>query len=156
MPLRNRAELKSYFETGDFPTQAQFEDLIDSLLHRTDNIDGNNVVVGDERLPTYLNRFFGDFLPTVVVLDNTDGLFELPMFSCLRALAFRPSVNMEVSLGYDVGDNSIGTFTLEANKTFWVDLRIPNNDDTQRTDIHITGVIGGILQTAVYFNSNPF
>lgn len=25
--------LKSYFETGDFPTQGQFSDLIDSLLH---------------------------------------------------------------------------------------------------------------------------
>lgn len=29
--MSDRAALKTYFETGDYPSQAQFEDLIDSL-----------------------------------------------------------------------------------------------------------------------------
>lgn len=37
MTVQNRATLKSYFETGDFPTQAQFEDLIDSMPNIVDN-----------------------------------------------------------------------------------------------------------------------
>ena len=31
MGVKTKAELKSYFETGDTPTQENFEDLIDSL-----------------------------------------------------------------------------------------------------------------------------
>jgi len=31
--MSTRAELKTFFETGDVPTEAQFADLIDSLLH---------------------------------------------------------------------------------------------------------------------------
>jgi hypothetical protein len=33
----NRAQLKSYFETGDRPSQSNFEDLIDSQVHITEN-----------------------------------------------------------------------------------------------------------------------
>lgn len=43
MAVVNKTTLKGYFETGDIPTQAQFEDLIDSLTHVDDSI-----VVGGE------------------------------------------------------------------------------------------------------------
>lgn len=39
MAIVSRTVLKSYFETGDKPTEAQFIDLIDSLLNL---IDGNS------------------------------------------------------------------------------------------------------------------
>ena len=40
MAQQNRTTLKSYFETGDVPTQAQFADLIDSMFNwANDNID---------------------------------------------------------------------------------------------------------------------
>lgn len=35
--MSTRATLKSFFETGDKPTQAQFYDLIDSLFHKTED-----------------------------------------------------------------------------------------------------------------------
>jgi hypothetical protein len=38
MAVQNRTTLKTYFETGDKPTEAQFIDLIDSLLSRGDDI----------------------------------------------------------------------------------------------------------------------
>lgn len=38
MAVQTKDTLKAYFETGDFPTQAQFADLIDSLLHVTGSI----------------------------------------------------------------------------------------------------------------------
>ena len=34
--IRTKAELKSYFETGDFPTEENFSDLIDTLVTETD------------------------------------------------------------------------------------------------------------------------
>lgn len=36
MSIVSRAILKSYFETGDTPSQAQYEDLIDSLVHQSE------------------------------------------------------------------------------------------------------------------------
>lgn len=35
---QNKTILKSYFETGDIPTQEQYEDLIDSLVHKDDRM----------------------------------------------------------------------------------------------------------------------
>lgn len=37
MPILARSILKSFFQTGDFPTQSQFAALIDSLLHKTED-----------------------------------------------------------------------------------------------------------------------
>jgi hypothetical protein len=37
MAEKNRATLKSYFETGDRPTQENFTDLVDSCLNRADD-----------------------------------------------------------------------------------------------------------------------
>ena len=37
MAQQNRITLKTYFQTGDVPTQAQFIDLIDSQLNPTDD-----------------------------------------------------------------------------------------------------------------------
>lgn len=36
MAIVSKVTLKTYFETGDKPTEGQFEDLIDSLAHVTD------------------------------------------------------------------------------------------------------------------------
>lgn len=47
MAQQNRANLKSYFLTGSKPTQAQFADLIDSVINKADDgitIDGSNNV----------------------------------------------------------------------------------------------------------------
>ncbi|RBL88524.1 hypothetical protein [Chitinophaga flava] len=52
MPIQDRNRLKSWFETGDYPTQQQFWDLIDSFLHRLeDTIDIDNV----QNLRSHLN-----------------------------------------------------------------------------------------------------
>lgn len=42
MAIQSKATLKTYFEVGDKPTQLEFEDLIDSLLHVNDG--GGNII----------------------------------------------------------------------------------------------------------------
>lgn len=37
MAIESRTQVKTYFETGDIPTEAQFINLIDSLLHQTED-----------------------------------------------------------------------------------------------------------------------
>jgi len=39
MAIKNRADLKAFFETGDKPTQEQFADLIDSCFNLINNAD---------------------------------------------------------------------------------------------------------------------
>lgn len=47
MAQQGRTTLKGYFETGDTPTQAQFEDLIDSTQNIADDGEGIASVVED-------------------------------------------------------------------------------------------------------------
>ena len=39
MAVKNKADLKNYFQTGDIPSQQNFEDLIDSFVHLTEGHD---------------------------------------------------------------------------------------------------------------------
>ncbi|MBC8756937.1 hypothetical protein H2O64_19855 [Kordia sp. YSTF-M3] len=52
--------LKSYFETGDKPTQAEYEDLLDSLVHKDNITDANTVFIdvlhGDDATAGIENR----------------------------------------------------------------------------------------------------
>ena len=45
MAIKNRTDLKSYFETGDIPTQGEYSDLIDSQLNLLDT--STQIVVGE-------------------------------------------------------------------------------------------------------------
>lgn len=54
MAIRTRTQLKSYFETGDRPTEEQFSDFIDSVLlpNDTDDIDElKNILKGETIYP---------------------------------------------------------------------------------------------------------
>lgn len=44
----NKADLKAYFQTGKIPTQAQFDDLIDSIFNIIGSPDGSLNINGDE------------------------------------------------------------------------------------------------------------
>jgi hypothetical protein len=37
--MKSRDDLKAYYETGDIPTEAEFEELIDSLRHAYEDVD---------------------------------------------------------------------------------------------------------------------
>lgn len=63
--------LKTYFETGDKPTQQQFSDLIDSFIHK----DEGFVITGTEQTPTGLIISFSDGTTTtlpIFVLENQE------------------------------------------------------------------------------------
>lgn len=45
MAIKSKEILKSYFETGDKPTESQFRDLIDSLAHVSNTSSVNSNVI---------------------------------------------------------------------------------------------------------------
>ena len=50
MAVTTRSNLKQYFQTGDKPTQAQFEDLIDSFVHLTEGDDNQGQITNTLRI----------------------------------------------------------------------------------------------------------
>lgn len=46
--MATKSQLKQYFETGKIPTQAQFDNLIDSIFNIIDSPDGSLNINGDE------------------------------------------------------------------------------------------------------------
>lgn len=48
MATQNRTTLKSYFETGDIPTEAQFADLIDSATPHETNVDSSSGTISPD------------------------------------------------------------------------------------------------------------
>lgn len=46
--MATKSQLKQYFETGKIPTQAQFDNLIDSIFNIIDSPDGSFNINGDE------------------------------------------------------------------------------------------------------------
>jgi hypothetical protein len=53
MAVRDKNTLKTFFETGDIPSQNQFADLIDSLKHQNDS---DPLVITDDEIVSIANR----------------------------------------------------------------------------------------------------
>jgi hypothetical protein len=97
MPLDPRVILKTYFETGDVPTEAQFENLIDSFLR---------VEVG------FGNSLDGHFLAldsqTGGILQNSLGEGVLLSEGELISDALRPGEAYSPFVGVGLGSSSEG------------------------------------------------
>ncbi len=82
MAIRSRATLKTFFETGDFPTQEQFADLIDSLRHVSDalgmpDVAGLSAVLNDFATVAQVNALIAA-LPgvTLPITGQSDSGFS--------------------------------------------------------------------------------
>lgn len=84
---KSKKILKSYFETGDKPTQQQFEDLIDSLVHQ-DEVDAKIYIKNvetDSGGNTVVSLSNGTFVTITksqpsdsVVQDNKTKILTIP------------------------------------------------------------------------------
>jgi len=85
MAVKTLAELKAYFETGDKPTQAEFEDLLDTMFSIASGMKMYNcklTEVGGVLTVTVINNQLG-FTPTVeqqfpgqITFNSAGGLFQ--------------------------------------------------------------------------------
>lgn len=58
--LKTREELKEYFETGDYPTQTQFAELIDSYAHLNEFNFGLSVRSSGDTLKKYYHFYWAE------------------------------------------------------------------------------------------------
>lgn len=75
MTAQSSTVLKTYFETGDIPTQSQFADLIDSFQNIIDNnmLEGYQLVTSTATPPTQGNATPITNLNVYVTADNSGG-----------------------------------------------------------------------------------
>jgi hypothetical protein len=126
MAAEGRVILKTYFETGDIPTEEQFANLIDSYLSLTD--DDYTDVPG---LETQLD----DKVPYNGAIDNVDlGLFSITANNGV----FVGSISVVNNVLIDQGDNSSNP-----RITFDHDDIIANYIETNRVDNGMDFIIAG-------------
>ena len=83
MPNKTRTELKTFFETGDKPTQAQFVDLIDSLIN----------IIDDGLCPWQkVTKLYTDFQPCAVSEKFID-CFSMPAGYQLNRTIIIPTIS---------------------------------------------------------------
>jgi hypothetical protein len=118
MAEQGRATLKGYFETGDTPTQAQFEDLIDSVPNTSDSgvsntefgyLDGVTSAI-QTQIDGKLTNVVEDTTPQLGGnLDvNGNDITGNPAIDGRRAIIVEAEPSRTLSLG-DAGDFIIAT-----------------------------------------------
>ncbi len=95
----NRATLKSYFNTGDVPTEAQFADLIDSLVSILDDLPLEYVAlvsqagVGNPPTATVIKNTTGATVSfTYNGVGSYSAVFSLPVLTAGKAISILEAV----------------------------------------------------------------
>jgi hypothetical protein len=129
--MASRALLKTYFETGDFPTEAQFATLIDSLLH----IDEDSSEFGR----SVLSAASAVAVKTLLALENVDNTSDAnkPLSSAAVAA---------LALKADAADLGTAAFLDVPASGNAASGEVVKGDDTRLTNSRTpTGGAGGVL-----------
>ena len=123
---QNKETLKQFFETGDKPTQQQYEDLIDSYIdakqpegeaNRRFVIDetGEVNVASEQQVPEYS-------LSPISGTNTVDLLKDGVSVSQIDLTPYLDNTNLARLVSGTVDTNGLATFTRDDNSTFTVDL----------------------------------
>lgn len=103
-----KSQLKTYFETGKIPTQAQFGELIDSFINipslNTEDRGNQNLFFGNGEENPYIrgvrtvSKIFNTNVITMFIFsthNNNDNASSIPLFILNRTSTRNPSLNNE-------------------------------------------------------------
>ena len=137
MAEQGRTTLKGYFETGDTPTQAQFEDLIDSVPNTSDSGVSNTEFAYLNGVTSAIQTQIDGKLTNVVEdttpqlggnLDvNGNDITGNPAIDGRRAIIVEADTNRTLSLE-DAGD-----FIIATNADEPTTIAIPTNESVEFT-----------------------
>lgn len=133
--------LKSWFQTGDKPTESQFADLIDSFVHKDDTIEISSVNGLDDALSGFASQESVDALTPIVISGNTTGKsVPIPAGVYLETIRIKSTSGMTFSVGLSSGTKEIvADEPATANTAKFVDLRY---DIPTATTIYFSGLVG--------------
>ncbi|NAS30942.1 hypothetical protein GTQ40_08180 [Flavobacteriaceae bacterium R38] len=107
--------LKSYFETGDKPTQEQFYDLFDSLIHK----DEGRAIVDIVALPNGDIRFdLSDATSIIIPMNSDTSSFGLEAIDEGNGIGLRKTSISSDTVG-NIGSNALdlGSYPEESSET---------------------------------------
>ena len=80
MAVKTRSDLKSFFQTGDLPTQGNFEDLIDSFVHLTEGDDNEGQIKNTLHISSSETYISGSAPGAIYATPENEsiGFFGLP------------------------------------------------------------------------------
>jgi hypothetical protein len=97
MAIRDKNTLKTFFETGDMPSQNQFADLIDSFKHQNDT---NALILTDREIVSIANR--------IATIDNgfVEYYFDNMSNSLIKLNVVQENLeNQEIEIRCNIHDN---------------------------------------------------
>lgn len=146
--LTTRDQLKTYFETGKYPTQSQFSDLIDSFTLKEDVMTNREAIILANRLASIDNAFIsfskinvGDLKFSIVVSTNDEpdqvlsaGDFKSMIDRCyiIGSAPYTIKVN-EISDG-DLGETEYYSLLYQLNQTYSIYRMFGSNLNTVYDD----------------------
>lgn len=154
MAIQPRTTLKSWFETGDYPTQQQFADWIDSFWHKQEAINGDNVFIGGQSLADFLNLYFYDAVPQVQSFASSTGTYEVASKRTVQRICLLSDTTQTIKIGTTAGAEDVAVVDLVAGQLYWVALPWVNQSNMPAM-LHFSDMVDGV-QIAVYGNKNPF
>ena len=136
--FKTYAELAAYFETGDKPTQAQFEDMLYTMF---------NGLASKPKVYRALLTQSSTGAPTAVILENTTG--ETPTFTYVSAGQYLLTFAQTLAVGKTFVTNGqpglVGSTIVF--RSFWNDA---NNIKLQTTDVNSpSNTDDALLNTAI-------
>lgn len=154
MAIQSLATIKSWFETGDYPTQQQFADAWDSFWHKQQAINGDNVFIGGETLVDFLNLYFYDAVPQVQTFSSSTGTYEVAAKRTVHRICLLADANQTIKIGTTAGADDVAVVDLVAGQLYWITLPWVNQSSMPAM-LHFTDMVDTV-QVAVYGSKNPF
>lgn len=142
MPQQTRTTLKSWFETGDKPTQQQFWDWIDSFFHLTDPIAQSSVTGLTAALNEKASQASVDALAPVILdgsgstVNYSSGGGRILHKVRIKSTSAITSLNIGTSVG---GSQILAAENVAANNASIITLDF---DIESATTIYFSGLSG--------------
>lgn len=131
--------LKSYFETGDKPTQAQFYAWLDSFRHKDDKIALTDL---STELQNFLNGVGGK---SFVVLAPGAATYQPAAGELIEIIVFDDDANPTVKIGTENNGSQIASDLVLENGSFIYEQKL--RFKTAGNTIYFGGITGNTIIT---------
>ena len=141
MAIQPVSTIKSWFETGDKPTQNQFWDWLDSFRHKSDAVTMGDVTGLDAALTGKASQASVDALKAIVITTAAASVSQdLPAGTIFHKLRIKSDSALTFSLGTSAGGTQI--LNAEVLSASQVGIFTLDFDCEALTTVHFSGLAG--------------
>jgi hypothetical protein len=158
MAIKTPSQLKVFFETGKFPTQQQFADLIDSLRHVNTPIEVGEVTDLVDILNTFATvEVMQASLPNTCIINPSlfdDWTMNWSGNGVVREVVLKSEIACEVTIRKNGIPATDFTIEVPANTLVLHGINMPVEDGSTLSFINITNEAS--IRASVYFVAELF